>query len=134
MSKDLIRREDVRAILCEECIAKLGMCGGRCNDVERIENIPAVDAERKWISVEDRLPGEDGHYLVVYEYEIFGNIRRVTTFLPFDTDIGFYYNKEQIDDTYERKAYDGITHWMPLPQPPEMNAEDINVPTIDAAE
>lgn len=59
----------------------------------------------KWISVKDRLPKEDGWYLVYTRYIIVPP--RVVQYkkdaeYPF---IGFYQND--------------ITHWMPLPEPPK---------------
>lgn len=73
---------------------------------------------QKWISVEDRLPEEDGKYLVLNES---GNM--------FDTEYsdysGFgywrmYYDPDPLalagSEWYE---LDDITHWMPLPEPPK---------------
>ena len=55
----------------------------------------------EWISAEDRMPEEDGDYLV---------------FFP-DGDIEVvYYSKKYMFHIYHSHM---ITHWMPLPDPPE---------------
>lgn len=91
----------------------------------------------EWISVKDRLPTESGYYLVFLK-----------DFEPSKWDDGdetidcshvtqFYYDSTQllfIDDKYERyynmalaeppKSYGIVlTHWMPLPKPPIIEAE-----------
>ena len=57
----------------------------------------------KWISVEDRLPDSDTHLIVCHD----------------DGGVGtaFFYNDLFSRDW--RSIFDDITHWMPLPEPPE---------------
>ncbi len=58
-----------------------------------------------WISINDSLPTETGHYLVYRNTDIYGCKIR----------IGFWsHNEWNCDDTMNRK----VTHWMPLPIPP----------------
>ena len=63
----------------------------------------------EWISVKDRLPEKDGYYLVVtygvISIEEFS--KEKLAWLGYDWDNAEVY--EMI----------GITHWMPLPEPPE---------------
>ena len=82
----------------------------------------------KWIPVTERLPDEDGRYLV--SYPLF-NIQAWMRVAYFSTDLhrtdsyafpgkwnkrpGFYYS----DDEYGDVELKDITHWMPLPQPPK---------------
>jgi hypothetical protein len=55
-----------------------------------------------WVSVKDRLPEKEGIYLTFGE--------------PFGIKTEYYWiaNKE-----WESDLYDSISHWMPLPSPPE---------------
>lgn len=75
------------------------------------EAIAAVTPQNEWISVEDRLP--EGHVQVLM-WSAKWNI----------AEAGSYYNKSfwvhsEIGDGY---IADDITHWMPLPAPPEKEA------------
>lgn len=80
----------------------------------------------KWISVKDALPDKDGTYLV-FEQSKYGNSNNVRSFT---------FNLEEVDDLcFEDKDRAGwfdyscelglyevndVTHWMPLPEPPEL--------------
>ena len=80
----------------------------------------------KWIPVTERLPSEDGQYLVVKK--IFNNSiwQEVLSFAKdgrkvdkYDfhrgwKNVWYYYDSE-----WGHIAVDSVTHWMPLPEPPE---------------
>ena len=81
--------------------------------------------ERRWIPVTERLPEEDGDYLVFKRFA--GNAwsdvvsfakdgRQVSecTFVEKWQNVWYYYDSEW---GYIRT--DAVTHWMPLPEPPE---------------
>ena len=76
----------------------------------------------KWISVKDRLPDNEAYVLAVIPYkfmvdtmlEIGGST--IITLLYFDGSDGKYWFNDQ---TGEEPDYKTITHWMPLPEPPE---------------
>jgi len=64
----------------------------------------------KWISVENRLP-EFGKSILVYNK----GVEHSSVRMAFMTSRGFY-------DAYECGCgikLDNVTHWMPLPKPPE---------------
>ena len=75
-----------------------------------------------WISVKDRLPEKDGEYLVFTEQRDCFNAL-------FESEIGdggefgVWLNSYHPDTLgfldSEWQEYEGITHWMPLPAPPE---------------
>lgn len=92
---------------------------------EKLEELAQVRAERSWISVKDRLPDEDGRYLVT---ECVGN-------MLFLSMASYTHNYDGLEEHLLGRAmwYDcnseygdfektGITHWMPLPAPPEKEA------------
>lgn len=57
------------------------------------------EQQPEWISVEDRLPEEDGSYAVIYD-----GLKKVYVYYFESKSQGFNEN---------------ITHWMPLPEPPK---------------
>lgn len=80
---------------------------------------PASDDQPvKWISVKDRLPEDDGKYMVWYKGEL--------DICEFDVESQtFGYTYDDYDEMYSHLVCwdDGmdkdITHWMPLPEPPK---------------
>lgn len=75
-----------------------------CDVMDIIDNAPTVDPY-EWISVEDRLPDKHTRVLCYFKYE------------PDSPNVVF-------ENTYYSGGHwmsDGsrITHWMPLPTPPE---------------
>ena len=64
----------------------------------------------EWISVEERLPDENGRYLahIKVEHLAFENLSIVAI---------LQYGKSQGFDTHSEET---VTHWMPLPEPPKM--------------
>lgn len=76
----------------------------------------------EWISVKDRLPENDGEYLVYTESGDIFNAQ-------FDSCCGengefgawhSYYDGHTLGFLdADWMPYDGITHWMPLPEPPK---------------
>lgn len=66
---------------------------------------------QRWIPVTERLPKEDADVLCFRGNHI-GGLMDVYTYVGFD----------QWQDTYGNLCYtvgEGITHWMPLPEPPK---------------
>lgn len=70
----------------------------------------------KWISVKDRLPEDDKYYLITD-----GNVSDIADFNIYSKRFLIL-----IDDR-EEQSFNGlysnsvITHWMPLPNPPEID-------------
>ena len=62
----------------------------------------------EWISVKDRLPEEDGSYLV-YEAKYFGT----------GVYIGWFNNKKQYFTDEESSNVQNVDYWMPMPEPPK---------------
>lgn len=79
-----------------------GMLHYRKIVLDAIDNAPTVDAAPEWVSVKDRLPDKAGWYLV---------FRTKHT----HAETAFFKGKTFPLDNH----YGTITHWMPLPEPPE---------------
>jgi hypothetical protein len=82
-----------------------------------------ADAMPKWIPVTERLPEEDGKYLVLEQ----SGGRTVTSVLRFAKDArkvdrydfkGRWKNAwYEYDSEWGHYTVDSVTHWMPLPEP-----------------
>lgn len=73
----------------------------------------AGENQNEWISVDDRLPGSSGDYLVLTP----SNLCEVLHF----SAVHKLFNSNDVYDEYEAKLYSiDVSYWMPLPEPPEM--------------
>lgn len=71
-----------------------------------LEEIERLQAERRWIPVSERLP-ESGF---VGLCQVAGNGYVIARYAPYDSEGGW---------TSDEIGYCFVTHWMPLPPPPE---------------
>lgn len=75
----------------------------------------------EWISVKDKLPEKDGTYLTINSYgrggEIFGVGDYYTVTMFYGYMIRKYHSNKKIFSN--KCGNDYVTHWMPLPKPPE---------------
>jgi len=108
--------------LKKECGMGLGSCNDcpqntrRCQlDMEftrmdicgMIDDAPTVGG---WISVKDRLPEKEGQYLCWFGKNTVCKGAAIATYLEEWKAFGSF---ESL------KTYPNVTHWMPLPEPPE---------------
>ena len=111
MNNDLISRSALLAAFVE---------GGILPAMVRrtIENAPAVDAVPvRWIPVTERLPDNDDFVLVVASGQA-ENIRLDNAF-----ELGqFSMSEGWILEMWPEWEDPKVTHWMPLPEPPEAEA------------
>lgn len=87
--------------------------GGECRleDVQEWLNEQPTVNPYKWISVEDRLPEENTDVLI-YRGGFRDDLMNVYTYMghnEWEDEYGYW---SRTDD-------EGITHWMPLPEPPK---------------
>jgi hypothetical protein len=68
-----------------------------------------------WISVEDRMPPIDTKVLFMHFYR--DEIQWISSGDLLE-DGSFFDDKD--DDVYNSRYSDTVTHWMPLPEPPEV--------------
>ncbi len=67
----------------------------------------------EWISVKDRLPDESGRYLVAnFEHDY-------VAVLHFSMRHGMFNSFDEFSPMAASDRAIPITHWMPLPEPPE---------------
>ena len=74
----------------------------------RRENAELRARVPKWISVDDRLPEEDGYYLCCIKSSLFPDRIYIDI---LECDKGSFEEGHIYTDT--------VTHWMPLPEPPK---------------
>ena len=77
----------------------------------------------KWINVNDKLPKDDGEFLVCACGEV-----SVKEFNPWASGIGensfeWFYWRDIPNYGSEKCQVLGVTHWMPLPEAPEVQHE-----------
>ncbi len=60
----------------------------------------------EWISVEDRLPDTIGSYLIYRKNK------------EYNTIAWAFFNSDKMWAA-DNNFYEGVTHWMPLPEPPK---------------
>ena len=76
---------------------------------------------QEWISVDDRLPGENGRYLAVKKRiapDKLGGNRTDIVILRFFVDDGFRM-PTHIPDWINEEINEEVTHWMPMPPLPK---------------
>jgi len=84
-----------------------GMAELRAENEQLNQRIAELEAAQRWIPVSERLP--EGRTVLVFKKE--GSISIDTTYI----DGGNYF--------WWESGQSKVTHWMPLPQPPEVNNE-----------
>jgi len=100
---DALKKEWSMADKCEDCPQDTRRCQfdqdfTRMDICEMIDEAPTIGG---WISVEDELPNVAGWYLVFYN--------------GCKMQVAFFNGKKWPFDNHYHK----VTHWRPLPEPPE---------------
>ena len=86
-----------------------GYYGDTWQFIKTIENAPTLDMTSEWIPCEERLPSEQGHYLVTFP---------LCNGDPWACVLSFCNGKfYETDDEWGDVEYDDVTAWMPLPKP-----------------
>lgn len=121
MIDDLIRRSDAIEVLACEMYAEAQSQGYEVDSIEDfmpeakawMNDAPSADRPQGWIPCSERLPNENGDYLVTLEngvVKILGYSTTQRTTYPK----GFYHIK---DGFSWRQMQNPVVAWMPLPEP-----------------
>lgn len=109
LDTDIVKKDKVASELLEQVLYD-------------IQHMPTITPPNEWVSVDDRLPEEDPHIKKFIDGEIFGlltvlvyngEVKQTNRFFCNATKFGF-----SKTDGWEW-ASRNVTHWMPLPEPPE---------------
>ena len=85
-----------------------------CHDVAETLVIAGYRNQSEWISVDERLPEENGRYLVcVNVSHLAFTSLTIIAVMEYGKNHGFYLYSED----------EPVTHWMPLPEPPKKGGE-----------
>lgn len=83
--------------------------------------------QNEWISIKDRLPRKNGKYLCcdkdkhIHILSFAQNLYSIDSWdFAKEHRSGFY----DYSDEYGYYEWDGVTHWMPLPEPPKEGAKN----------
>lgn len=107
----LVTTEAVLTALCQHCDSHIEMCED-CGMREIVESVPSA-----WISCKDRQPEERGTYLTVDMDTEFQYMRT----LEYSVKWSGWNCLDYTDDEKQARAYEmHATHWMPLPDAPEV--------------
>lgn len=111
---DLIRREDVIAVLCFSQETGDMLCKDMRKVLEEIKAIPSAEQERKWIPVIEALPENNEEVLTTYIVNGNNRKRFVETASYIDGDEGYW--SSHWDEYMVRGTRKDVLAWMPLPE------------------
>ena len=106
------------------CWVKCAQCGAegptKSSEKEAEKGWNERAQEDKWIPVEEKLPDKDGRYLVCDGGNVLEACFSLTGQARRNQNGGFdRLPSWSTTDCYESEDLDHVTHWMPLPCPPE---------------
>ena len=129
---DLILRKEERISPDQEkwtCwweYAVLGNIVDRLAAYEDTGFTPEEVQQMRWIPVEERLPEEEGVYIVCVDGEVkwdaYCMFEGVERWLCYDGRLNALYIDPYSSKLKREPPYPRVTHWMPLPQPPKEEA------------
>lgn len=112
-SADMLNMMDMFKTVVDNCLPFANVVPAELYQ-RALNDVVTLSAERKhgkWIPVTERLPEDDGEVLCINDYHFY-----IVGWLYCD-DVGNYICESDNEIMYD------VTHWMPLPQPPESEGE-----------
>ena len=114
---NITEEASISVVFCADCGGEkdtdMGSWNTRPIEDALTARIAELEAERRWIPVSERLPEEDVRVLL-YSHGVTA-VTAVGWIRKFEPDISEW---ECWDDKWS--SWDTPTHWMPLPNPPEV--------------
>ena len=105
---DTIYRDDAVKAVCKGCLKENPHCRHHW-DCPMLTNLGKLPSAYRWIPCAERLPSEQGQYLVTFPLSNGDPWVYVLSFCK-----GKFY---ETDDEWGDVEYDDVTAWMPLPEP-----------------
>ena len=113
MTKDICRVQHICTDVCKPISARDAL-----RYAERA--VEAGYVKQEWISINERLPEDNGDELIVCTEDGFVGAARFTAVI----EEGFCWMENEGSDFYDGDLIEGVTHWMPLPEAPKMKGGD----------
>ena len=114
--------------LVQECLDDWPYAATRVVDImTRLEKVKELlkEHETKWINVNEKLPDEDGRYLLNYVAFNFQSMKVMRFAKDLHSVDDYKFRNEhrpgwyECDDEVGYFENTGVTHWMPLPNAPQ---------------
>ena len=125
---NITEEASISVVFCADCGGEKDTDFGGDWNTRPIEDalnarIAELEAERRWIPVSERLP-EDGREVLVLVEELITAGAHYQFGAAFNDDDVLVETPTWVlgleEETYGFDAYAAVTHWMPLPEPPEV--------------
>jgi flagellar basal body L-ring protein FlgH len=117
------KSESAEEVLSKYPSTKLGLDDfyGKKTTIQAMHDF-ANNSEAKWISVEDRLPENDNEVLIICSGEVVqaylkNGIWKGSVQVTYNMNDGYVHDRN-ICKQGKSNPFDNVTHWMPLPTPP----------------
>ena len=109
-------REKLIELICKSKSMVCDAPTGECSKCQKLSDhlIANGVTVQKWIPVAERLPDKNGEYLCRWVNKSVSDAEYESTYGSF----GYWFNFWE-DEYKDWISYEGITHWMPLPDPPK---------------
>jgi hypothetical protein len=107
----LVTTEAVMIALCQHCDSHIEMCED-CGMREILNGVPSA-----WISCKERQPEKSGTYLTINMDKKYPHMLT----MDYSAKLRGWNCVDAIDDEQKAKKWEmSVTHWMPLPDAPEV--------------